>query len=117
MRPVIYGIKNCDTIRKARRWLEHHQLDYHFHDYRTDGLSGSQLRLWSRQLGWENLLNTRGTTFRQLPAESKQYLDEEKAIALLLAHPAMIKRPLLVLDTRYLLGFNPEQYQVFFELD
>lgn len=117
MQPVLYGIKNCDTIRKARRWLEQQQIDYHFHDYRTDGLNESQLRLWSRQLGWENLLNKRGTTFRQLPAESKQSLDEEQAIALLLAHPAMIKRPLLVVDSRHLLGFKPEQYRAFFNLD
>jgi len=117
MRPVIYGIKNCDTIRKARRWLEQQHLDYHFHDYRSDGLDETQLRRWCRQLGWENLLNKRGTTFRQLPPERRQSLDEERAIALLLEYPAMIKRPLLVQDNHYLLGFSPEQYCAFFNLD
>ncbi|KKO46173.1 ArsC family transcriptional regulator [Arsukibacterium ikkense] len=107
----MYGIKNCDTIKKARNWLEQHQLDYQFVDYRQDGLSTAQLAEFSKQLGWQNLLNTRGTTYRALPAATKENLNEQSALALMLQQPAMIKRPLLVQNSTYMLGFNAGQYQ------
>ena len=114
MAVTLYGIKNCDTIKKARKWLADAGVDYRFHDHRADGLSPEQLDLWLAQLGWEALLNSRGTTFRALPEEAKQGLDTAKARALLLEHPAMIKRPLLDLDGALHLGFKPDQYQSLF---
>ncbi|WP_333606767.1 ArsC family reductase [Arsukibacterium sp.] len=112
---TLYGIKNCDTIKKARKFLEQHQAPYQFIDYRQDGLSAALLASFSQQLGWQNLLNTRGTTFRALPAEQKADLNEQTALALMLQQPAMIKRPLLFKDSTYLLGFNAEQYQQLLE--
>lgn len=111
----MYGIKNCDTIRKARAWLDQHQIDYQFIDYRKDGLSSELLATFSQQLGWQNLLNTRGTTYRALPAESKANLTEQTALALMLQQPAMIKRPLLQVKDTYILGFNAEHYQKLLE--
>lgn len=113
---VLYGIspKNCDTIKKARKWLEEAGIDYRFHDHRADGLSPEQLDLWLAKLGWEALLNTRGTTFRALPEAEKQGLDTAKARDLLLAHPAMIKRPLLDQDGTLTLGFKADLYQSLF---
>ncbi|WP_026973081.1 ArsC family reductase [Aliagarivorans marinus] len=112
--PTVFGISNCDTIRKARRWLSDNGIDYSFHDYRKDGLEQAQLTQWCETLGWEALLNKRGTTFRQLSDEQKAGLDQAKAIALMLEHPAMIKRPLLVAGEQQLLGFKADQYQQFF---
>lgn len=111
---TLYGIKNCDTIKKARKWLTDNNVDYTFHDYRVDGLDGDWLNHTESQLGWENLLNKRGTTFRQLTDEQKNDLNKDKALALLLAHPAMIKRPVLVTDSGYYLGFKAEQYAEIF---
>ncbi|MBZ9613562.1 ArsC family reductase [Rheinheimera maricola] len=111
---IIYGIKNCDTIKKAKNWLEQHQLPYQFVDYRSDGLTAVQLTQFSAACGWENLLNTRGTTYRQLPDSDKANMTEQKALALMLAQPAMIKRPLLFHDGKYILGFQPGNYQQIF---
>jgi arsenate reductase (glutaredoxin) len=111
----MYGIKNCDTIKKARSWLMEQQLDFTFIDYRKDGLTAERLAEFARNCGWQNLLNTRGTTYRQLPAVDKDNLDETKALALMLAQPAMIKRPLLEHDGQYHLGFKAEQYQKIFK--
>ncbi|MBV2131012.1 ArsC family reductase [Arsukibacterium indicum] len=111
----MYGIKNCDTIKKARKWLEQHQIDYQFVDYRQDGLSSELLATFSQQLGWQNLLNTRGTTYRALPAETKANLTEQSALALMQQQPAMIKRPLLQVKDTYILGFNAEQYEKLLE--
>ncbi|WP_421197345.1 ArsC family reductase [Aeromonas enteropelogenes] len=113
---VLYGIspKNCDTIKKARKWLDEAGVDYRFHDHRADGLDPAALDGWLAKLGWEALLNTRGTTFRALPEEEKQGLDNDKARALLLAHPAMIKRPLLDCDGELTLGFKADHYQSLF---
>ncbi|WP_421198998.1 ArsC family reductase [Aeromonas enteropelogenes] len=113
---VLYGIspKNCDTIKKARKWLDEAGVDYRFHDHRADGLDPAALDGWLTKLGWEALLNTRGTTFRALPEEEKQGLDNDKARALLLAHPAMIKRPLLDCDGELTLGFKADHYQSLF---
>lgn len=103
---TMYGIRNCDTVKKARAWLGARGSAYAFHDYKTAGIDEQRLRAWARELGWEKLLNRAGTTFRNLPDADKQELDEDKAIALMLAHPSMIKRPLLDLGSRRLLGFG-----------
>jgi arsenate reductase (glutaredoxin) len=108
---TIYGIKNCDTMKKARSWLEKHGVDYAFHDYKTAGIDRARLERWSKKVGWEMLLNRAGTTFRKLADKDKQALDVEKAIALMLAQPSMIKRPVLDLGGgRLLVGFRPEMY-------
>ncbi|MDX7988088.1 ArsC family reductase [Xenorhabdus sp. 12] len=125
---ILYGIKNCDTIKKARRWLEDQEIPYQFHDYRVDGLSSELLQSFVEQIGWEPLLNTRGTTWRKLSDEQKAAIDNaEAAKALMLEQPAIIKRPLLISHSektktalsadKYLLGFKAEQYQQFFSLD
>lgn len=114
MKTQIFGIKNCDTMKKARKWLETNQIEHEFIDYRTDGLTEAQLLEFEAQLGWEALLNKRGTTFRQLSDEQKTTLTKESACALMLTQPAMIKRPLLVHKGQYHLGFKPEQYSVIF---
>jgi arsenate reductase (glutaredoxin) len=107
---TIYGIKNCDTMKKARAWLDSHGVAYHFHDYKTEGIDKEKLKRWSDQLGWETLLNRAGTTFRKLPDADKEGLNERKAIALMLAQPSMIKRPVLELGGKLLAGFKPEIY-------
>ena len=107
----IYGIKNCDTMKKARFWLERHGFDYRFHDYKTAGIERARLERWSKKVGWETLLNRAGTTFRKLPDKDKQALNERKAMALMLAQPSMIKRPVLDLGGgKLLVGFKPEAY-------
>ena len=108
--PVMYGIKNCDTVRKARLWLEGRGVAYRFHDFRGDGLEPALLTRFEQALGWEALLNRRGTTFRALPQSERSDLDRERAMALMIAHPALIKRPVLELDARFLLGFSPDVY-------
>ena len=109
---TIYGIKNCDTMKKARLWLDQHGVAYAFHDYKTDGIDRARLERWSKKLGWETLLNRNGTTFRDLPEAQKQGLDADKAIALMLAQPSMIKRPVLDLGGgRLLAGFKPAAYE------
>lgn len=108
---TLFGIKNCDTIKKARNWLSEHDIDFQFHDYRTDGLEQQQLEQWCNELGWEQLLNRRGTTWRKLPDEIKDAIDESSAIALMLEQPAMIKRPLLESGTQRLLGFKAAEYE------
>ena len=111
---TLYGIKNCDTMKKARRWLEEHGIDYVFHDYRKDGLDKKQLEAWADELGWEALLNRRGTTWRKLPETVRAKIDRASAIELMLEQPAMIKRPLLVTGKKSLLGFKPEHYSKLF---
>ena len=107
---TIYGIKNCDTMKKARSWLDSHGVAYVFHDYKTAGIEKSKLKQWSETLGWEVLLNRAGTTFKKLPDADKEGLDQTKAIALMVAQPSMIKRPVLDLDGRLVVGFKPEVY-------
>jgi len=110
--PIIYGIKNCDTMKKARAWLDKQGVEYAFHDYKATGIDRERLERWSKKVGWETLLNRAGTTFRKLPDKDKQALDERKAIALMLAQPSMIKRPVLDLGGgRLLVGFKPETYK------
>jgi arsenate reductase len=107
---TIYGIKNCDTMKKARAWLDSHGVAYEFHDYKTAGIGKDKLKRWNDQLGWETLLNRAGTTFRKLPDSDKEGLNERKALALMLAQPSMIKRPVLDLGGKLLVGFKPETY-------
>src|ERR1700760_2790805 len=107
---TIYGIKNCDTMKKARAWLDDHGVAYAFHDYKTEGVDKDRLKRWSDQVGWEALLNRAGTTFRKLPDAEKEGLNERKALALMLAQPSMIKRPVLEAGSRLLVGFKPEIY-------
>ena len=106
----LYGIPNCDTMKKARSWLESRGVAYEFHDYKKLGITRPQLLAWAKVVGWETLLNRAGTTFRKLPDEAKENLDERKALALMLEQPSMIKRPVLELDGRVLVGFSPEKY-------
>jgi Spx/MgsR family transcriptional regulator len=108
---TIYGIKNCDTMKKARAWLDKHRVDYAFHDYKTAGIERERLERWAKKAGWETLINRAGTTFKKFPDKDKQGLTEKKAIALMLAQPSMIKRPVLELSGgKMLVGFKPEQY-------
>lgn len=107
---TIYGIKNCDTMKRARAWLDGHGVPYSFHDYKTAGIDRTRLVHWAKQVGWETLLNRAGTTFRKLDDADKDRLTESKAIALMLAQPSMIKRPVLDLDGKLLVGFKPEIY-------
>lgn len=108
---TMYGIKNCDTVKKARGWLDAHNIAYDFHDYKSAGIDADRLRGWCDELGWESVLNRAGTTFRKLPDADKAGLDQDKAIALMLAQPSMIKRPMLDLGDRRIAGFKPEIYQ------
>ena len=111
---TLYGISNCDTIKKARRWLNDNNVEYCFHDYRKDGLTLEQLQSWSEELDWELLLNKRGTTWRKLPEEQKQSIDKDSALALMVEQPAMIKRPLLDTGQEKHLGFKPDLYKSIF---
>jgi transcriptional regulator, Spx/MgsR family len=107
---TIYGIKNCDTMKKAFTWLKDHGVDYEFHDYKISGIDRASLERWCAALGWETVLNRAGTTFRKLPEEDRTGLTEKKAIALMLAQPSMIKRPVLDLGRgKLLIGFKPDQ--------
>ena len=109
---TIYGIKNCDTMKKARAFLDKHKVDYAFHDYKTAGIDADRLAGWAKKAGWEVLLNKAGTTFKKLPDKDKDGLTEKKAIALMIANPSMIKRPVLELPRgRLLVGFKPDEYQ------
>jgi arsenate reductase len=109
---TIYGIKNCDTMKKARDWLDKAGVDYAFHDYKSAGIDRARLEGWAKKLGWETLLNRAGTTFRKLPDKDKDDLTEKKAIALMLAQPSMIKRPVLDLGGgKLLVGFKPDAYK------
>ena len=108
---TIYGIKNCDTMKKARAWLDKRGVAYEFHDYKTAGIERSQLEGWARDAGWETLLNRAGMTFRKLPEKDKEGLTEKKAIALMAAQPSMIKRPVLDVGGKLLVGFKPEQFE------
>ncbi|HMN72538.1 MAG TPA: ArsC family reductase [Rhodoblastus sp.] len=110
-KPVIYGIKNCDTMKKARAFLDHAGVAYDFHDYKTQGVSETKLKGWAKAVGWEKLLNRAGTTFRKLPEADRDGLTEAKAIALMRAQPSMIKRPVLETASGILVGFRPEDYE------
>jgi arsenate reductase len=108
---TIYGIKNCDTMKKARAWLDARGVAYGFHDYKAVGIERGVLEGWAREAGWETLLNRTGTTFRKLPEKDKEGLTEKKAIALMVAQPSMIKRPVLDVGGKLLVGFKPAEYE------
>jgi arsenate reductase len=107
---TIYGIKNCDTMKKARAWLDGHGVAYDFHDYKVAGIERGRLEGWASKFGWESLLNRAGTTFRKLPDTDKDGLTEKKAIALMIPQPSMIKRPVLDIGGKLLAGFRPDEY-------
>ena len=114
-KPVtLYGISNCDTIKKARNWLTQHQVEFSFHDYRKQGLDPALLKHWVEVLGWETLLNKRGTTWRQLSPEVQSSIDKAAAIDIMLDNPAIIKRPLLVKDEKRYVGFSDDTYSQIF---
>ena len=108
---TIYGIKNCDTMKKARAWLDKHGVAYAFHDYKAQGIDRGRLEAWVKAASWEVLLNRAGTTFRKLPDKDREGITEKKAIALMLAQPAMIKRPVLDVSGKLIVGFKPEIYE------
>lgn len=110
MAVIIYGIKNCDTMKKARAWLEEHGVAYDFHDYKAVGIDRPHLEAWIDEAGWETVLNRAGTTFRKLPDAARENLTRERAIALMLDQPSMIKRPVLEAGGKLLIGFKPEVY-------
>ncbi|OOG27187.1 ArsC family reductase [Thioalkalivibrio denitrificans] len=107
---TLYGIKNCDTVKKARKWLDDHGVDYRFHDIRADGLDMKRLNAWIKAVGWETLLNRRGTTWRKLPEAEREGIDARRAAALMLAHPTLIKRPVIEHGEQVLVGFDPKAY-------
>ena len=110
MTPTLYGIPNCDTVKKARVWLDQHDVAYAFHDYKKVGIDRPRLEAWVAEHGWEVVLNRAGTTFRALPDADKANLDAGRAVTLMLAQPSMIKRPVLDLGDRTMVGFKPERY-------
>ncbi len=114
---VLYGIKNCDTVRKTRKWLEAQNIEYTFHDVRSDGLDKKDLSAWVKAVGWEVLLNRRGTTWRQLPDADKENINQTGAVQLMLAQPAMIKRPVLVHKKGIHVGFKPAEYEALLSPD
>lgn len=110
----VYGIPNCETVKKARAWLEVHGVEYDFHDYKKDGVDRARLEKWVRDHGWETILNRSGMTFRKLDPALTKDLDAAKAVALMMDHPSAIKRPILVQGSRTMVGFKPEAYQAAF---
>lgn len=112
---TIYGIKNCDTMKKARTWLDEHQVAYEFHDYKAAAIDRAHLERWCRELGWERVLNHSGTTFRKLPEAQRESVNEKRAIELMLAQPSMIKRPILEHGDKLVAGFKPAEYVSVFE--
>ena len=110
MTVMLYGIKNCDTVKKARKFLDQHQVEYEFHDYREEGVNPILLAAWAKELGWEALLNKRSTTWRQLPDETKDNINEVLAMMVMEDQPTLIKRPVLELPDRVLVGFNEATY-------
>lgn len=116
MSVTLYGIPNCDTVKKARKWLEAQSIPFQFHDFRKDGLTEAQLNQWCDALGWDKVLNKRSTSWRALDDEQKSDLDQSRAIALMLEAPTLIRRPLVDQDGRYLNGFKEADYNAFFKL-
>ena len=109
--PVMYGIPNCDTIKKARKWLQENAIDYQFHDYKKQGTDSAQLQSWVEELGWEQLINKRGTTWRKLDDTVKNNMDAEQAVKVMQDNPSIIKRPLLDTGKSKILGFDAQQYE------
>lgn len=107
---TVYGIKNCDSVKKARRWLDEHGVEHRFHDFRGDGLDHAMVAHWCRRLGWETLLNTRSRTWKELPAAARTDLDAAAAVDLMVAHPTLVKRPVLVSGDMIHVGFKEDLY-------
>ena len=112
---TVFGIKQCDTVKKSRKWLQDNKIEHHFHDVRTDGLDAQMIQRWCNALGWESVVNKRSTTWRGLDEESKNGLNSHNVIALLLAHPTLIKRPIVEGDQTILLGFKPADFEATFK--
>jgi len=112
---MMYGIPNCDTIKKARVWLDSHGVSWQFHNYKKDGVNKAQLEHWVEQVGWEALLNKRGTTWRKLPDAEKQEINRERAISLMCENPSMIKRPVLIIGETIEIGFSEQKYAGIFD--
>jgi arsenate reductase len=110
MKPLVYGIKNCDTMKRAFAWLDSHKVAYEFHDYKKAGVPPGKLQAWAKQIGWEKLANTRGPTWRKIPDARKVNLDEARALALLEENTSAIKRPIVEASGKLLVGFDPEQF-------
>lgn len=108
---IVFGIKNCDTVKKARRWLDDNGIDYQFHDFRKDGLEKSTIEGWLESVEWEVLLNKRGTTWRKLDDPRKENLNQDVAVELMLENPTLIKRPVFVNASDVIVGFNEDTYQ------
>jgi len=114
MTVTVFGIKNCDTMKKACLWLKSHHVDYAFHDYKVCGIELAMLTMWASQVGWQTLLNRAGTTFRKLDEDDKHDLTETKAILLMKAQPSLIKRPVIVDGSTLVVGFAPDRYAAVF---
>jgi arsenate reductase len=108
---ILYGIRNCDTVKKARAWLDQRGVEYRFHDYKVAGIDMARLDRWCGEVGWEALLNRAGATFRKLPPSARESIDEKRAMALMLAQPSVIKRPVIELADKLIVGFKPELYE------
>jgi arsenate reductase len=108
---TVYGIPNCDTIKKARKWLQNNNIEYRFHNYKSDGVPEKKLKSWVRQVGWETLLNRRGTTWRRLDEATKENISEKSAIQLMLDNPSIIKRPILEVGSKIAVGFSEIEYK------
>lgn len=115
MTVIVYGIKNCDTIKKARKWLDENNISYQFHDFRIDGIDRNIIEKWLQPLDWNVLLNTRSTTWRKLPEQDRTGMNKSKAITLMLAQPTLIKRPVLSVKNRHHVGFKTDQYEAIFK--
>ena len=111
---TLYGIKNCDTVKKARKWLDTHNIDYQFHDFREDGLTEDAVAAWLEELGWQNLLNRRSTSWKSLGEQTRLDMDEEAALKTILLHPTLIKRPLLDTGQQRYTGFSAASYAKIF---
>lgn len=111
---ILYGIGNCDTVRKARKWLADNSVDYRFHDFRKDGLDATLVRNWIADLGWQSLLNRSGRTWRSLPDEARNTVDEKSAVQLMLQYPSVIKRPVLQFGNRHYVGYKENEYRNIF---
>jgi len=106
----IYGIRQCDTMKRAFAWLDEHDIDYTFHDYKKHGIDRERVDLWCGKVGWEKLVNRRGTTWRRVPEEMRDHIDVERAIYLMVEHPTLIKRPVLEAGDELIVGFDAERY-------
>lgn len=115
MKVIVYGIRNCDTMKKAFAWLKDHDIGYQFHDYKREGVPVERLAAWSKAVGWERLANTRGPTWRKIPENARSGLDEKRALALLAENSSAIKRPVVEAGRKILVGFDPEEFDRTFD--